>query len=213
MVGQGFLLGLSTGTACLATCAPVIVPYLLGEGKGLRQNGLILAQFLTGRLIGYLLFGMAAGSVSTALDPALPGREFGIGLVTSVLAVLMMVYGFSNRPARCLAETGPGWTKKLLRPESVLYPVLMGLFTGINLCPPFLLAIAAAAATGTMAGSIRFFFMFFLGTTLFFLPLPLLAGLHRWQSVRIVGRLAAGIIGCYYLYTGVIMIYGGITRL
>jgi hypothetical protein len=36
------------------------VPYLLGEGQGIRQNYVLLIQFLGGRLCGYFLFGLLA---------------------------------------------------------------------------------------------------------------------------------------------------------
>ena len=47
---QGFLLGLANGTTCLAFCAPVLVPFLLEEGKNVRQNLMTLFKFLGGRL-------------------------------------------------------------------------------------------------------------------------------------------------------------------
>jgi hypothetical protein len=53
---QGFLLGLANGTSCLTFCAPVLIPYLLGEGQNVGQN----LKFLGGRLGGYLLFGSLA---------------------------------------------------------------------------------------------------------------------------------------------------------
>ncbi|PKO22945.1 MAG: hypothetical protein CVU38_06710 [Chloroflexi bacterium HGW-Chloroflexi-1] len=57
---QGFILGLASGATCLAYCAPVLIPFFLGEGKRTRQNWGLLAQFLGGRLAGYLLFGLLA---------------------------------------------------------------------------------------------------------------------------------------------------------
>ena len=61
---KGFLLGIASGGACLAYCAPVLVPYLLGEGKTLRGNAVLVGGFLGGRLIGYLAF--AAGRMGSA---------------------------------------------------------------------------------------------------------------------------------------------------
>ncbi len=60
MVVQGFFLGLASGTACLANCAPVFLPYLLGEGEKIPKNYILLGQFLGGRLAGYLLFALLA---------------------------------------------------------------------------------------------------------------------------------------------------------
>ena len=52
MMLEGFILGLSSGVACIATCAPVLIPYLLGEGKGIVHNCWVTGQFLLGRLVG-----------------------------------------------------------------------------------------------------------------------------------------------------------------
>jgi hypothetical protein len=85
-------------------------------------------------------------------------------------------------------------------------PPLLGLLTGLNLCPPFLLAFTEAAATGTLAGSLLFFLAFYATTSLFFIPLPLLGTLGRFPVVRTVGRLAAGVVGVYYVYRGLTML-------
>ncbi len=45
---QGFVLGLSSGAACVAYCAPILIPYLLGEEKNVLQNALVISQFLGG---------------------------------------------------------------------------------------------------------------------------------------------------------------------
>lgn len=57
---KGFLLGLANGTSCLTLCAPVLVPYLLNEGDNVRRSLVTLGKFLTGRLLGYLVFGLLA---------------------------------------------------------------------------------------------------------------------------------------------------------
>jgi hypothetical protein len=64
---DGFILGLSNGVACMATCAPVLIPYLLGEGKGIVRNYWVTGQFLFGRLLGYLLFAVLAWTISSAI--------------------------------------------------------------------------------------------------------------------------------------------------
>jgi hypothetical protein len=86
----------------------------------------------------------------------------------------------------------------------------MGLLTGLNLCPPFLLAFAAAGENPTLTHSLLFFLSFFLGTTLFFLPIPLLGACKCIPSLKIIGKLAAVVMSIYYFYTGMLMIMGGI---
>ena len=43
---EGLLLGVSTGGSCLAFCAPVLLPYSIGEGKKVTGNLPQLAVFI-----------------------------------------------------------------------------------------------------------------------------------------------------------------------
>jgi hypothetical protein len=87
---------------------------------------------------------------------------------------------------------------------------MLGFLTGLSLCPPFLMALAGASGGATLVSSLLFFVAFFMATTLFFVPFPLAAALSRSRAAQTVGRLAAGLTGVYYLYRGLIMIYGGL---
>jgi hypothetical protein len=78
----------------------------------------------------------------------------------------------------------------------------------VNLCPPFLLAFSDAAFSGSIAGSIAYFIFFFAGTSIWFLPVPVI-GLFRNKNIQTVGRMAALLVAFFYLYTGIIMFIGG----
>ncbi|MCX5811725.1 MAG: sulfite exporter TauE/SafE family protein [Proteobacteria bacterium] len=210
---QGFLLGLSNGLVCVAYCAPVLVPYMLGEGRGVFQNIFLTAQFLTGRLLGYLVFGVIAWGINKTVIETLGYRELIIGGAYIVLSVSLIVYSFFNIRASCAAEyiNRHFYKIKVLRPS--LLPVVMGLATGLNFCPPFLLAITNAVAVGSLLHSLLFFFMFFLGTSLFFIPAPIIGALRGFPVLGIIGKMAAGLIGLYYFYAGIFLIIGGIKNI
>jgi sulfite exporter TauE/SafE len=95
----------------------------------------------------------------------------------------------------------------------LLLPLFLGLFTGLTLCPPFLLAIVNAAESGSILGSLLFFLLFFLGTAIYFIPLPFIGAFRRLRILQTVGKFAAGVMGVYYFYLGLIMFYGGIELL
>lgn len=205
---QGFLLGLANGTSCLAYCAPIFLPFLLGEGKTVRRNFPLLLQFLAGRLAGYLLFGIAAWRVGQWLQQSAAHGLF-MGATYLVLAVLLLIYGFSTPQTRCGTETGGRWFHRITGKFPAALPVLFGLLTGLTLCPPFLAAFADASSRPSVSGSLAFFTAFFVGTTLFFIPLPFTGFLRRFNPVRIVGRLACGITGASYVYRGIVLFYTG----
>ncbi len=210
---QGFLLGLSTGATCLAYCTPVLVPYLLGEGKSIRQTAGTLSQFMLGRLLGYLLFAVFAWMASYYVSTLTDQREMLTGVIYILLASLQLWYGMLQPIAPCAGSSWRDRVAQLAQSRPVLLPLLMGLFTGLNLCPPFLLAFAAAGENPTLGYSLLFFLSFFGGTALFFLPLPLLGACKNISRLKNIGRLAAAVMSVYYFYTGMLLLLGGIFKL
>lgn len=271
---EPLLLGLSSGTVCLAYCAPVLVPYLLGEGRDIRHSVPLLVEFLLGRLAGYVLFALIAWLIGFRVLPSGEWRGVIFGLTYLVLSVLLVAYGFLNLRSWCAGQTVPrflGWLSlhsvtrlsagapastsvpeegrttevqppspgtAIARPGTLsgtpstvassaastlgtqsaaasptVLPLILGLLTGINICPPFLIALTKAAESGSALDSVRFFVFFFLGTAVYFLPMPLLGALRFVRTLQTVGRLAAGIIGVYYFYVGLVTFYGGLKQL
>jgi hypothetical protein len=208
---EGFLLGLAGGGACLAYCAPVLIPYLVGEGRSIRGNALLVGGFLGGRLVGYLAFAVLAWSAHITIVEGLPHRQIITGAITIVLAALLMVYGFAGQPRDCKAASAGGLLQRLYLRSPWLVPVLLGLLTGVSLCPPFLLAFGSAAQLPRLWQSVLFFGAFFVGTSVYIVPLPLVGMAGRHDAIRIVGRLAAGVAGLLYLYSGVTSIIAGIS--
>ncbi len=214
---SGFLLGLANGMTCLATCAAVLVPLFLGEGRRVRENGRLLAGFMAGRLAGYLLFGFLAWLANWIIlrDPAI--RSVIFGATCFILAAFMLAYGLgwlklaptcAISPRALRARFGGyAWLRPML-------PAVFGLLTGLNLCPPFLLAFTNAALNGTLPGSLLYFVAFFLGTSLYLLPLPLV-GLFRnpnaAQALQTVGRMASVLMSLYYIAYGSLMFFQGVT--
>ncbi len=215
---SGFFLGLANGATCLATCAAVLVPLFLGEGRRVGENGGLLVRFLAGRLAGYLLFGLLAWAANGIFLRDPDSRSVIFSAVTVLLAVMMLAYGLGKlkmnacvvSPRALRARFGRfAWLRPWL-------PTLFGLLTGLNLCPPFLLAFTNAALNGTLAGSLLFFLAFFLGTSLYLLPLPLV-GLFRGglsaeggaAVLRSIGRIAAVLMALYYAVSAALLFFEG----
>ncbi|MDY6877386.1 MAG: sulfite exporter TauE/SafE family protein [Chloroflexota bacterium] len=208
---QGFLLGLANGTTCLAFCAPALIPFLMHEGQTVRQNLVTLAKFLGGRLGGYTLFGLLAWATGSLLLRAANYQSLVIGAAYVGLAALLLVAVLRKKgPAGACAFEGA--QAKLSRWPALL-PVGMGFLAGLKVCPPLLLAFTEAASTGTLTGSLVLFLTFFLGTSIYFIPLSFLGAFTRVTALRIVGQFAAVIVALYYLYSGILLLAGGIQQL
>jgi hypothetical protein len=209
---RGFFLGLSSGTVCLFSCAPVLVPYLLGEGRRTGGNFLSLGLYLAGRLAGYLVFGAVAWEAGRTLGKFFPGGELFFGAVLVVLSLLLVAYGILSFRTPCAGGAAVGSPAlKSVRSGGVLFPVLLGFLTGLNLCPPFLAALADSSGAATLSGSLAFFLMFFLGTAVFFLPVPFLGVLSRFPQAAMVGRMTAVLMGAWYFHLGIMKCIGGMT--
>ena len=209
---KGFLLGLANGGVCLAVCLPVFVPYVLSAPRTTVQNLPVLGQFLLGRLSSYLLWALLAGPAGKLASSHAPARAIVIGLAFITGSLLLMLFGFRQRKPPCAAGSFPGLLTRCASHLPGLMPCLLGGLTGLNLCPPLILAFTAAAETGSVLASLWFFLTFFLGTALYFLPTPFLSVLARVHSLRIIGRLAVGVMGVYYLYSGLMMFIQGMAQ-
>lgn len=209
---EAFLLGLSNGVACIGYCAPVLVPYLIGKPSGIIANASIVARFLLGRLAGYLAFSIIAFAFQASLSGSPSARNGLVGSSYIILSVFLVLYGFRQRPdsTLCAARGSGRFLSRAVRLWPPLAPAVLGLLTGLTLCPPFLIAFAAAVDKTSLTGSIVFFMLFFCGTSVFFLPFPLIGSLKRSGILSTVGKLAAGIVGIYYFYAGLVLLLGAI---
>jgi len=206
---QGFLLGLANGTTCLVFCAPALIPFLMHEGQTVRQNLGTLLKFLGGRMGGYLLFGLLAWATGSLLMQAAGFQGLLIGAAYVGLAALLLVAVLRKKAPAQAACAFEGARARLSRWPALL-PVGMGFLAGLKVCPPLLLAFTDAASSGSLAGSLVFFLAFFLGTSVYFVPIPFLGMFRRISALQIVGKFAAVIVALYYLYAGILLCAGGV---
>jgi sulfite exporter TauE/SafE len=180
----------------------------MAEGKCIRKNVPLLVRFLVGRLFGYLIFGVLAWVAGSQFDQQSYCFNVFIGASTLTLALLLLAYGFGLGPKSCAHATTSGLLSKLGSRYPTWLPLFLGLFTGLNLCPPFLLAFTEALKTGSLLGSLFFFAMFFIGTSLFFIPFSFLGLINKRVSIQNIGKSATAIIGLYYTFTGLLTLFG-----
>lgn len=207
-MGDGFLLGLATGTYCAAACWPVAVPFLFAEPlHGTLQNARLVALFLVGRLAAYLAFGFlagllggwAAGTTVGAFPAWLPAA------VNALLGLLMLLSGLFQKFPKW---PGCGAYRRVSGPQR--NALLFGLLTGLNVCPPFLTAAARVFEQGGAWQGASYFLLFFAGTSLYFLPLLGVAFLQRRERLlQDIGRWALILVGAYFfLIQGVARLAG-----
>ena len=187
-IAEPFLLGLSSGLFCVTTCLPFIGPVMgFEENTPARSSRRLFFQFMLGRFFGYILFGAAFGCLGQMIDERLTGRLGAFCLaILSVLLILCSAGVLKEKNGRC--------------PYFIRPPLLMGFLTGVNVCPPFLMAVSAIVTLRSVWGGMLFFCIFFVGTTVYFLPMLFLGRLAGIRQVRILSRMAGLAAGCYFLF-------------
>lgn len=204
MAGEAFLLGISTGTYCALYCAPVILPFLFSEeAQDGRKNGLHIALFMLGRLVGYLVIGFALGlSGSLALQAVPP--EVQKKLVATVYfflgASMILAFFIQSRPHSPICRA---IRQRYGSRQSAL---VFGFLTGVNFCPPFLAAASRVLGGGNAFTGTVYFLFFYIGTSVFLLPLlgiPLLK--KHIAAIRTVARITLALLGAYFaIFLGVL---------
>lgn len=195
---QALILGLSAGIFCLGYCSPPLAALLLTRPDGgIKRSFSLIGIFLGGRFAAYVLVGMLCGLTGMYWPGVTGSMQRILAAGQGLLGIFLIIYGISG-----LKIIRNLWCGHSLWPERPSF-FITGFLTGINICPPFLVAITAALALGDFAGGIVFFIFFFLGTSLFILPLALLRHLARRDEVRIAARIAAVFFGMWFLWRAV----------
>ena len=201
---EALLLGLGSGLVCTASCGAVLLPFLVSRNRGPGGTAVVLGQFLSGRLVGYMIYAVLVWSAALALPASLGTRALLFGAAHLFLAFMLGWYAATagRHQTPCESPAGPTLRSRLTRRAGVLGPVLLGLWSGVNLCAPFVAATVRAAETPGLVSSIVFFAVFFVGTSVWFLPFLAAAPLRRLQGAAPVARAAMAVAAVYYAYLG-----------
>ena len=213
--GDALALGLASGPACLAACGPVLVPSLLAGQAGFLANLRTIALFLGTRLLGYLLFALVAWEVGALAFMLIKPHPHLVGMVYLLMAGVLAWYAYSVQ-RKC---AGARATSKLVTIDgtvdesrsarkSMAGVAMLGFLTGLNFCPPFVVAGIRAAELGSLPGALLFFAFFFAGTSIWFVPIAGLGCVVRNQALITVARMTMGLVALYYLALGLYMLLG-----
>lgn len=197
---NGLLLGLSVGLFCLAYSLPFIGSYLVSEKRSKGENFKVVLQFIGGRFIGYLLFGAFFGYLGEKIDNPTINLILIISLL--VLSILLVFYALG------LLKSEWGCALKITKHKNK-FPLIMGFLMGVNICPPFLLSLTYVLTLHSLWRGLIYFVMFFIGTSLYFLPIAFLGFLNKMKEFRLMARLAALIVGLSFLIYGIYYLIRG----
>jgi sulfite exporter TauE/SafE len=153
----------------------------------------VIKELAAGRLIAYLLFGLIVGILSMQINRSWLNKDVGVAMI--LLSVVMLAF--------VMVKKWPHLRLCRLSKKYMNYPLLFGFLTGINVCPPFLLAMSAALSYASITGSVLLFGGFFAGTSVYLMLLVPLSFTAKVESIRLIGLITAVLSGVFYFVLGI----------
>jgi hypothetical protein len=149
---------------------------------------------MAGRFVGYAAAGIIAGVAGEHVS----GRIIRVldPFVYTLLGILFLLYGIGKIPAflnPCTHRIHTG-------------PFLLGLVTGIHPCPAFITLLYESMKFSGIFLTFGAFIVFFVGTSLFIVPLliiPALSGDTYRTYMRRVGLMTAVLLGFFLYCSGI----------
>jgi hypothetical protein len=202
---DSLILGLSSGSACLATCGMVMFPYLMAGSAGVKRIAIDLSLFLITRFVIYFILATLSWYFGQALFSNPVVRNIVPGILYIVFAVMLIWYSIGkNRSPNC-----PAKIVKTIN-NNRLVPILLGLVNSLGFCPALFIILTKGATQGTLVQSYLAFLAFFIGSSIWFLPLPLAGKIRKKEVLKNIGILATGLAGIIFLIKGITNLIGGI---
>ncbi len=190
----GWTLGLSIGTTCLVTCMPIYLPYLLSEERKGFYNFLIILEISVGRFISYAIFGAVVGFLGTQIPDNIRILFTCIAYILFSIFLIGTVFRVERHHKGCAVPKVVNLTKS---------PFMLGILTGINLCPAFMLMLSKALDIGGAISGMLLFIAFFFGTTMYIIPLGFVGFLNKIYIIKKFARYLAVLVALFFISSGV----------
>jgi sulfite exporter TauE/SafE len=166
--------------------------------RSLTSSILTILEISGGRFVTYLLVGLFAGLLHKNLN--MDGSMVWFTVTAYLTFSSYLIYSaFRTRRRKVCCKQAMWYT-------FVHRPVILGLLTGINFCPSFLLAFTKAVnLSGPLAGMVLFG-AFFVGTSLFLLPLSFFGVFGKESLYRRFAQVGALVVGLWFIVQAALII-------
>jgi len=206
---SAFLLGFLGSFHCVGMCGPIAI--MLPKSSG-SQLQIIIGRVVynSGRVLTYVTIGLLFGLLGFAL--AMKGFQRELSVLTGVLIVISVLLSAGIKQRLKMYESNNAFTtgirkqlKKLFALKS--YPALfmIGVLNGLLPCGFVYLAIAGAAAAGTIGGSMLYMTLFGLGTFPIMMTISVMAnflGIKFRKFFNKLSPLIAVVLALFLIYRG-----------
>ena len=190
---QPIFVGLSLGAFCLSYCFPFLATFIASEPRGVKDNAKLIFRFIFGRLLGYVMFGLIFGFLGEKYQSPFLTLLTDLSLILiSIILILYLCGLLKQTEETCLVSK--------LRNRNAM---MMGFLMGINICPPFLLSLPYVFSLHSTWLGVVYFLIFFLTSSIYFLPMIFVGWLGKIKEFQTVARLSG------FICAGIFIFYGG----
>ena len=180
-------------------------PYLMADSASIKRIAIDLSLFLFTRMVIYFILATLSFYFGQAIFSNPFVRNIVPGILYIVFAVLLVWYSISkNRSPACPAKIVRTVNNKRL------VPILLGLVNSLGFCPALFIILTNGATQGTLVQSYLAFLAFFIGSSVWFIPLPLAGKIRKKEVLSKIGILATGLAGIIFMIKGLTNIIGGL---
>ena len=191
---DGLALGLATGLSCLSSCGPVYAAYLFSEQRSVKQSFQVILALVLGRFASYALFGAVVGQIGGSVPVGIRVPVTYSGYILFSVFLILSIVRVNRKCGGCHVSRWVKFTGS---------PFLLGVLTGFSICPAFLIALTRAFdVAGPLVGALLFT-GFFLGTTVYILPLSIFGLFTKKKWFTAIARVMAIFVSVYFLVTGI----------
>jgi hypothetical protein len=202
---DSFILGISSGSACLVTCGIVMFPYLMAGPASVKKIAADLSVFMVTRFVIYFFLATVTWFFGQAVFTHPVMKNIVPGVLYIVFAVLLIWYSIGrNRKSECPAKIVTTVNNKKL------IPVFLGIVNSLGFCPALFIILTKGATQNTLLQCYLAFLAFFIGSSLWFLPLPLAGKIRKKMVIETIGILATGLAGTIFIIKGITILIGGL---
>lgn len=184
------------GVFCLGLCLPIFLPILLSEKRTLKKSFLVVFEFSFGRLLGYLLFGLFFGWLGQTIKSDFIHQIVGLGNLWT--GILMIIYSLGMIDKKFCS---------LLPFKKIKWAILLGLLTGVNICPPFIASLTYVFNLRDALVSLFYFFMFFIGTSAYIVPSALLGVFTKSKWLQKLARVSGVLVGLFFVIKNLVRVF------
>lgn len=176
----------------MSYCFPFLAPFMTAEKRDTKKNIVLILCFTFGRFLGYMIFGFLFGYLGEKLQSSTLTLLADISLILiSILLILHITGLYKQKETPCLAQKFQNHNA-----------ISMGFLMGINICPPFLLSLSYVFSLHNTIQGILYFLIFFISSSIYFLPLIFVGMLAKIKEFQTVARLSGIICGIIFIIYG-----------